>query len=215
MRLVVHRLSLVRLLAVTALLAGCATGASGTPPASASSAPDVGAFTGQHQAVQTEALLPKSVQGRPLVTASLRGGAILDVAAVPATSRANIERALSGKGVKLDDYSIAVASRSDTATDPPSRLYVIRMPLKSSGYLLPSALAAVGWHGLDLHGCDEETCSRTTIAGKPVLAGTTTGIDQEPTQRGAPYWYETEPTTVYIAVTDQPAWAEDAIRQLP
>jgi hypothetical protein len=61
---------------------------------------------------------------------------------------------------------------------------------------------------------DAGTFTWTSIGGKAVQRGTTEMIDQTDVARGLPYVYGADDIRFRI-VTDDPAWAADAIRQLP
>jgi len=163
-----------------------------------------------HQAADLEALLPNRVAGRELEVWSARGQCWLD--ALGATPEKLAKAGYSLEGFNVDDLAIATAGRSDTQNDPPYFVFVLLVPKDESEQKLAIALfsSAVGI----TTSIDPATLDQQTVGGKDVLVGTTSQMIQSEHQRGLPYLYET-PRHFYIVVTDDPAWAADALRQLP
>jgi hypothetical protein len=120
-----------------------------------------------------------------------------------------------GAPIDLDNLAYGVAGRSDTSTDPPYFVWVATRPLDEDeiGLALYLLLGGAGYHdvaaGIDLDNYEEQT-----VAGKDVRIGTEDMLPQNEHQRGRPYLYQTE-DHMFVVVTDDDAWAADAIGQLP
>ena len=52
------------------------------------------------------------------------------------------------------------------------------------------------------------------MAGKEVYVGATDMLEQTDHQHGKPYLYQTD-ATMFVVITDDAAWAEEAFEQLP
>jgi hypothetical protein len=174
----------------------------------------------QHQAPGLEALLPARVGGRDLFTWSVRGRCWLEMAY--GGTPTNIDALLAD--VDADDPSqkfdvthlaMAVAGRSDTKADPPyfvfgmergdsdeEIMFGLGVLLGGAGYLDP-----VG--GSELSRYQEET-----ISGKQVYVGETAMLRQDEHRRGRPYLYQTD-DELFVVITDDDAWAAEALAQLP
>ncbi len=61
----------------------------------------------------------------------------------------------------------------------------------------------------DLSAYQEET-----ISGKQIFVGETAMVSQTEHSRGRPYLYQTD-DQVFVVITDDRAWAEEALEQLP
>jgi hypothetical protein len=171
-----------------------------------------------HQAREIEALLPTTVAGRKLTVWSVRGRCWLIMAGIPSTVidelLASVDQA-ADPPFDLDHLTHGIAGRSDTKNDPPYFVFAaartynadeidIATFLMFGGAMFKGASAA-----LNLALYDEQT-----IAGHDVWVGTEDMLEQSTHQRGRPYLYQTE-TTMFLVITDDEAWAADAIRQLP
>jgi hypothetical protein len=232
-----HRLAL---LLPVILLAACTSSVSQTPvatsnaaapslisptPTMASPTPTATACaTGRdaasnHQAPEIEAVLPSSVAGRSLAKWSLRGRCWLEVAF---NESATIDALLAAaetpddpKRIDVANLAYAVAGRSNTSSDPPFFVYATARPQDEDEIALALYLF---FGGALFH--DPEAASNTslyetrTIAGRQVYVGTTDMLDQTEHQRGRPYLYETD-QYLFLVITDEDAWAADAIEQLP
>jgi hypothetical protein len=165
-----------------------------------------------HEAPELEALLPSMVDGRQLTVWSVVGhtwlatGSSDDVAA--------FETAYLDAGHDLDHLRFAIAGRSDTSTDPPYFVFATWQPADDEEADVALALLARS-AGIDPNQLYDGTLWRDmSIGGQAVLVGTEGMIEQTEHVRGQPYVYETA-EYVFIVVTDDEGWAEDAISQLP
>lgn len=118
---------------------------------------------------------------------------------------------------KIDVTNLAygVAGRSDTETDPPFFVYGATRPLAEDEIALALYLlfGGAGFHD-PATASDLSRYTDQTIEGKQVYVGTADMLDQSEHQRGRPYLYQTD-DYMFLLVTDDDAWATDAIRQLP
>jgi hypothetical protein len=118
---------------------------------------------------------------------------------------------------KLDvtRLAMAVAGRSDTKADPPYFVFAMErgesneeimfglgMLLGGAGYLNP------------VEGGELSRYEKETIAGKQIYVGETAMVSQTAHLRGRPYLYQTD-DQVFVVITDDRAWAEEALEQLP
>ena len=169
-----------------------------------------------HDAPALEALLPARVAGRDLATWSVGGRCWLEIAF---DDDAVIEEILVDMGgpsaIDLSHLAQAVAGRSDTVADPPFFVFAANRPEAEPEITLALflLLGGAGFHDLD-QGADLHNYEVATIAGKEVHVGTTEMIDQTDHQRGRPYLYQTD-KSMFVVITDDETWAEEAIGQLP
>ena len=118
---------------------------------------------------------------------------------------------LATLGLTVDDVSLAVDGRSGP-NDPPFFVNALRI----------KGLPTDQWRstlGLDPGAFEVDhltagTFTKATVGGKVVLRGVLAMIDQTTHARGLPYVYSTGDVQ-FVVVTDDPAWAADAMRQLP
>ena len=166
-----------------------------------------------HQAPEVEALAPTSVNGLPLTTWSVKGDGWLEMAGMPAADGAALRQAVAEAGGSLDDFASVISGRSDVKNDPPYFVYVYRLPGPAAAVdaALPLVIGTAGWKG----GLEPDKFETRTIGGKQVFVGTEDMLGQSEHQRGRPYWYEIDDKTLAIVITDQEAWATDALSQLP
>ena len=126
----------------------------------------------------------------------VNGGTATDVAA--------FATALAAEGLSLDDVSLAVAGRSDVQHDPPHLILAYRLTGHPGNDWPPTI-------GVDHP--DAAAFQEADIEGKHVLVGKTAGVDQSEHARGRPYVWNS-PNVHYLIVTDDEAWAAEALRSL-
>lgn len=172
-----------------------------------------------HQAPELEAMLPASVQARRLTRWSVRGRCWPELALEggPVAVDDFVEQleTRDGAPINLDNLAYAVGGRSDTSTDPPYFVWVANRPLDEDEINLTLVLlfGGAGYHDVAA-GIDPQNYEQRKIAGKEVHVGTEDMLSQNDHQRGRPYFYETE-DQMFLLITDDDAWAADAIGQLP
>ena len=169
-----------------------------------------------HDAPSLEATLPTRVAGRDLATWSVGGRCWLEFLF---DDDAVIEQILANtsdpSALDLSHLAQAVAGRSDTAADPPYFVLAAHRPEQADEIDLTLVLLLGGARFHDVEaGSDLRNYETVTIAGKEVYVGTADMLDQTEHQRGKPYLYQTD-DAMFIVITDDDAWAEDAIGQLP
>jgi hypothetical protein len=171
-----------------------------------------------HQAREIEALLPTTVAGRELTVWSVRGRCWLILAGIPADSidelLSSVDKA-ADPPFDLDHLTYGIAGRTDTAKDPPYFVFAAARTYNADEINLASWLMFGGAMFKDATAAGNLALyDEQTIAGRDVWVGTEDMLEQSTHQRGRPYLYQTE-TTMYLVITDDEAWAADAIRQLP
>jgi hypothetical protein len=190
-------------LALAALLAaGCAAGTNVSLP---------------HQARDLEALLPAQVAGRSLAIWSMHGDRWLAMQAdTELQARASQLRQADGFAVAISDLAYAVAERSNAQDDPPYAIHVMRRPPDSApqAQALADLLFTGSLRFRAGFGLQTSTLQSREVGGKPVLVGTPEMLVQDEEQRGRPYLYEAD-GCVFAVVTDEEAWAADALSRLP
>ena len=158
-----------------------------------------------HEAPEVEQLLPAKIAGKPLTTWSYHGenwltclgtGTAADIAAFDAE--------LAAQGLSLKDISVATGGRSDTASDPPYLIHAYMMAGQPGSYWPPT---------FAVDHPDAAGFRETVIEGKTVLVGDTAAVEQTEHQRGRPYIWNS-PTVHYVIITDDEAWAAEALRSL-
>lgn len=202
------------LTAIVIVLAACAAAPSVSPPASLP-------FTElPHEAPDLEAVLPRSIQGRPIARWSMAG------ASWPAFAsdqpRDEAERLINedaiangGNPVDFDNLALAIGGRTDTATDPPYFVWVAKRPLAEEEIELTMLLMFSGAGFIDpFSAADLDRYDKRAVAGKAVSVGTAGMVAQNEHQRGRPYLYQTD-DYLFIVVTEDDAWAEEALAALP
>jgi hypothetical protein len=195
---------------------------SAEPPAPSTSLSSV-ACTGDaaplpHQAPDVEALLPARVGGRSLARWSLRGGCWLDEVVGKenvAALIAGLEKEAGGRPIDVPNLRYGIAGRSDTKRDPPYFVYGAARPPDDPEISLALYLLLGGAGFRDVTGGGDLSRYQTQeIGGKEVAVGTEAMLDQSEHQRGRPFLYQTE-DYMFVIITDDDAWAADALRQLP
>ena len=108
-----------------------------------------------------------------------------------------------------------VAGRSDKKSDPPFFVFAAVRPANDDEVQLVLLLLFGGARFHDIAGASLLSFyQQATIAGKEVYVGTLDMLDQDTHQRGRPYLYEND-QYMFLVITDDDAWAADAIAQLP
>jgi hypothetical protein len=173
-----------------------------------------------HQAPELEAQLPASVGGRALATWSLRGRCWLELALNGGPSDidafvAKFETANDRQLIDLAHLDYAVAGRSDTKADPPFFVFAAGRSRDDDEVRLATVLLFGGasFHDIATAG-DLSLYERRTIARKDVYVGNTDMLGQTEHQRGRPYLYQND-DAMFLLITDEERWAEDALSQLP
>jgi hypothetical protein len=165
-----------------------------------------------HDAPDVEELLPASVAGRPLATWSVRGEATLRLWGMTADEIRRTAETLAASGVDLEDVVQATAGRSDVGADPPYFVLAFRIPEASRDLLGGRAIFASGF----TRDTDQWQLEDRIVGGKSVSVGPMDLLVQNDHQRGRPYLYgSTALNTSFIVITDDEAWAAEAISKLP
>ena len=120
-----------------------------------------------------------------------------------------IEAELKTHGLAMDDVSFAVGGR----TSPDDRPYFV-IAVRFKGMPADSLAEILGIPDGFPADHPEGVLVARTFDGKAVLVGDATMIDQSEHARGVPYIYNVDDVR-FMVVTDDPGWAEDALRQLP
>lgn len=184
----------------------------GGDPVPVEVASDCGEVT--HQALDVEFALPHRVDGRDLSVWSVAGTCWLWIATKEDWRYDELMSLVEEYEIDPADLRYAIAGRADVANDPPYFVFAISAPddPDARDLAVPMLVAGAGFKNGDLPPLDEFTEER--IAGHVVQVGTREMIDQSEHLRGLPYLIET-PGLDIIVVTDERAWAIDAIAQLP
>lgn len=108
-----------------------------------------------------------------------------------------------------------MAGRSDTKTDPPFFVFAAVRPESEVEINLALLLLFEGAGFNDVAaGTDLTRHQQNTIAAKQVYVGTLDMLTQDTHQRGRAFLYQND-EYMFVVVTDDDAWAADAIGQLP
>lgn len=203
------------LLSVTAalVLAGCSAAGRSTNGA----CPEPRAATNSHLAPELEALLPKQVAGRSLATWSLSGACWVAFAGPGGeTLKGEVEALSSGPPIDLEQLAYAVAGRTNVESDPPYFVWAALRPNGDAENALAVALlfGTGGFRGHVSEAADLRNYDRTTIGTKEVFVGSVEMIEQNDHLRGSPYLYQND-DYMFIVVTDDEDWAEEALAHLP
>ena len=171
-----------------------------------------------HEAPELEAMLPSKIQKRSMARWSVAGRCWFSIAGWPAdrveSDLAKLDDPSDGP-IDINALTYAVAGRADTKRDPPFFVFAANRSDHEDEITVALALmlGGAGYNDVQL-GADLGLYEQRTIAGHEAYVGTPLMIRQDDHQRGSPYLYQTD-TTMFIVITDDDAWAEDAIRQLP
>jgi hypothetical protein len=192
---------------------------SAEPPASsatAASCTDGGPLP--HQAPDLEAVLPAQVGGRSLARWSLRGRCWLEETA----GKENVDSVIGefdkmpgGGQIDVSNLKYGIAGRADTKRDPPFFVFGAGRPRdeREISLALYLMLGGAAFHNV-AEATDLSRYRMQAIGGKRVAVGTEAMLDQNEHQRGRPYLYQTD-DYMFLIITDDDAWAADALRQLP
>jgi hypothetical protein len=164
-----------------------------------------------HEASDLEAIVPARIGGRDLIVWSIRGETMMDLLDADPAAADQLTTELVASGHDLNDFAQVIAGRADTDRDPPYFVYAFEIPEGSSQTAELMALAAVGFSSVPKD-VDLET---RTVGGKKVLVGSSDMVRQDEHQRGRPYVYEATPDLTFFVITDDDAWAEEALAALP
>lgn len=168
-----------------------------------------------HDDPALEALLPASVAGRPLTRWSMGGWCLLGNSL--GLTQAEVEARLreEAPGVDPAHLALAIAGRSDVETDPPFFVFAARLPADDDERWLGAVAIFRAANYLDPEDPPEDDAYEdATIGGKAVGVGTAAMLRQTAHIRGRPYLYRSG-EIAFIVVTDDPAWAADALARLP
>jgi hypothetical protein len=158
-----------------------------------------------HDDPDLEAMLPTMIAGRLLAIESYHGALMVTcVNGGTAADVAEFATAMATEGLTLDDISLAVAGRSDVNKDPPYLIFAYSI-IGHPGNEWPPAT------GLDHP--EAAAFQPAEIGGKQVLAGDAAAVDQTDHVHGFPTVWDS-PTIHYLVVTDDTAWAEEALSAL-
>jgi hypothetical protein len=139
---------------VVLVLAACAAAPSASPTQSLP-------FTElPHDAPELEAVLPRSIQGRPIATWSMAGLSWPSYAAdqPPHEAERLINEdvaAVGGNPINFDNLGIAIGGRTDTETDPPYFVWVAKRPVAEEEIELTMFLMFSGAGFVDPAGADD------------------------------------------------------------
>jgi hypothetical protein len=174
-----------------------------------------------HQSTEIEALLPPRVAGRDLARWSAVGRCWLGIAVGGYPGGvdgflASINGAGNSATIDLSHLVYGVAGRSNTQTDPPYFVWAAGRPDDETEIAVATLLlfGGAGFQG----GLDTATnltnYTHRVIDGRDVYVGDASMVTQDSHQSGRPYLYQTD-AWMFIVLTDDEAWATDAIQQLP
>ena len=169
-----------------------------------------------HQAPELEAVLPATVSGRQLLKWSLRGRCWLQMAiSDPARRDAFVKEFTSATNPNpVDDSRLVYAIAGRSAPDhPPYFVFAALSAENEEEFQLVTSLMIAGAGATDAAWTGDAYQSKT-LAGKEVAVGSEAMLRQDSHRRGRPYVYETH-EYVFLLITDDDAWATDALRQLP
>lgn len=190
-----------------------------TSPAAAPSAMSCPGAVASHQAPEIESVLPASVAGRELTRWSVRGQcwleltvdtpAHIDEVVAPFTTPSN------PNPIDKTQLVYGVAGRSDTKNDPPFFVFAAVRPMIDDEVGLALFLLFGGASFYDVAGAADLThYEEESIGGKQVYVGALDMLGQDTHQRGRPFLYQND-EYMFLVITDDDAWAADAISQLP
>ena len=174
----------------------------------------------QHQARELEALLPTRVGGRTLATWSVRGRCWLEMAYGESPTDvdgliADADEGDPSQNIDVARLAMAVAGRSDTKADPPYFVFGIERSPTNEEIELSLFLLFGGAGYVDpTQGADVSAYHEETMSGKQVHVGDKSMLSQTEHHTGKPYLYETD-DQLFMVITDDRAWAEEALEQLP
>ena len=165
-----------------------------------------------HNATALEAQLPKVVLGRDLTIWSVAGWCWVQFS-VGDEGVANFRPVASAESLQIDTMQYALAGRS-SQDDPPYFVHVLRYSADqtTTEFAIYLFLGSIGV--LDPAAFDSSSLEATTIGGKEVRIAPPELLDQSEHARGAAYFYDAG-DYLFVIITDDEAWAQDAASQLP
>ena len=221
----------IAIVLIAALVAGCGTAATSRAPtaepsaramaeptATASSdstacghATDMAEAGYPHDAPDLEALLPEGVRGRQLDRWSLDGWCWI--------REGVFESAINEWKLMVEEESVdvmqmryAVAGRSNVANDPPYFVHVMEAPTHDATAELAFSLFLGNIGVLDVATFNKDL-ELATVSGKEIWILDAEFMAQDEHQAGSAYLYDTG-DLIYAVITDDEAWAADALSQL-
>jgi len=166
-----------------------------------------------HQAPDLEAQLPRQVGGRDLSTWSVAGWCWLRMA-VGEDGLAEIAPILRAESIDVGNLQYAIAGRLDTQADPPYFVFAAYRPQANAEIDVALGLLLQGAGYRNGVTVDLSQFEPRELGDRVAFVGTTDMVTQSEHQRGRPWLYQTD-SAMFLVITDDDAWAEDAIRQLP
>jgi hypothetical protein len=201
-------------LALVVTLLACSGTASTSPIPSRSDCEVDGHGNFPHNAPALEALLPKTVAGRDLTIWSVAGWCWVQIG-VGAEGLANFRPVASAQSLQVETMQYALAGRSSVEDDPPYFVHVMRYPEDQPTNEVAIYLFFLGAIGvLDPESFDFSALPSQIVGGKEVLIGAPELFAQDEHSRGGGYFYDAG-DYLFAVVTDDEAWAGDALSQLP
>jgi hypothetical protein len=177
-----------------------------------------------HDSPEVEAILPARVAGRDLDLWSVVGRCWLEmnagnypggVDAILDDLQAAAAEAGDSTTIDLSHLVYGVAGRVNTKTDPPYFVWAAGRPYDQTEIQLAMLLLFGGAGYVDVAGAaDLSKYTHQAIDGRDVFVGNASMVHQSVHQKGRPYLYQTD-SWMFIVLTDDDAWAADAISQLP
>jgi hypothetical protein len=172
-----------------------------------------------HQVPELEDQLPAEVDGRRLSRWSVRGRCALEI--LFGGTGVNVDEMLAeadtpgSPPLDIDAVRYGVAGRASVAKDPPYFVFAAARPDDEDEIGLNLLLLLGGGSFVDVAAASELTgFEARTIGGKEVFVGSPAMLRQSEHQRGTPYLYQTD-DTMFLVITDDEAWAIEALSILP
>jgi hypothetical protein len=165
-----------------------------------------------HDLPSLEAVLPVKIANRDMLRWSAAGWCLVGLS-LPEPYLTQFKGAIESEHFDVAALQYAIEGRS-FLDDPPFFVHVVPRSAdqETSDLRLFFLERSIGV--LDMQTFDLNALSSMTVRGKSVLVGPAGLLQQDDHQRGGLYWYESADYT-FAVVTDDPAWAADALRQLP
>ncbi len=166
-----------------------------------------------HNAPALEAVLPKTVAGRDLTIWSVAGWCWVQLS-VGAEGVANFRPVASAESLQIETMQYALAGRSSTEDDPPYFVHVLRYPADpvTDEFAFYFFLRSIGV--LDPESFDFSNLTSQVLVGKEILFAPPELLAQTEHTRGGAYLHDAG-DYLFAVLTDDLAWAEDALSQLP
>lgn len=167
-----------------------------------------------HQAPDVEAVLPHRVGGRELSVWSVTGRCWIWTAGPDQERYDWLLGVADDYGIDPEDLRFGIAGRADVENDPPYFVFGIVHAADSDTREFAVGLLVGGASFVDGELPPIDAFDKVAMGDHFVYAGDPSMIDQTDHIRGTPYLVEADGFD-FIVVTEDPAWAEDAIAQLP